>query len=102
MAVTSLNSAETASPQNQRVKQFLDAAVVYHQSNRFAEADVLYKEVCKIEPNNHLALQLSGVLAAQTGKMALSLDFLSRAISLKPDYVDALSNRGNVLQKLAF
>ena len=99
MALVSKSFFETL-PQNQQIQKFLNAAVVYHQNNRFAEAELLYNEVCKIEPNNHLALQLLGVLAAQTGKIALSMDFLSRAISLKPDYAEALSNRGNVLQKL--
>ena len=100
MAVTSLNSFETALPQDQRIKKLLNAAVVHHQNSRFAEAASLYKEVCGIEPDNHLALQLLGVLAAQTGQMESSLKLLSKAISLSPNYAEALSNRGNVLQKL--
>jgi Flp pilus assembly protein TadD len=62
MALVSKSFFETL-PQNQQIQKFLNAAVVYHQNNRFAEAELLYNEVCKIEPNNHLALQLLGVLA---------------------------------------
>ena len=100
MAATSLGSVQPRLSGEQSIKELLHAGVSHHQGGRFTEADLLYKEVLKANPDNHLALQLSGVVAAQTGHMLISLDLLSKAISLKPDYVDALSNRGNVLQKL--
>ena len=100
MMVPLSNSSESVLPRDQQIQKHLNAAILHHQNSRFADAELLYKEVCKIEPNNHIAIQLSGVLAAQTGQIARSLNLLSRAISIKPDYVDALSNRGNVLQKL--
>ena len=86
MVVPLSNSSEKALPQDQQIQKHLNTAVLHHQNSRFAEAELLYKEVCKIEPNNHIAIQLSGVLAAQTGQIALSLNLLSRAISIKPDY----------------
>ena len=100
MADSSINSAAFRSTRKQRFDELLKSAVACHQSGRFIDADLLYKKARKVEPNNHVALQLSGVLAAQTGENVLSLNLLSRAISLKPDYVDTLSNRGNVLQQL--
>ena len=100
MAVRSLNSVQASSPQEQKIKELLNTAVAHHQAGRFLEANLLYAKVRSIDPNNHSALQLSGVLAAQTGNIEISLNLLSRALSLKPDYPEALSNRGNVLQKL--
>ena len=100
MASTPSHLMQMNLSQGQYVEDLLNYAVSHHQRGRFIEADLLYMKARKVEPNNHVALQLSGVLAAQTGENVLSLNLLSRAISLKPDYVDALSNRGNVLQQL--
>ena len=98
MAATSLGSVQPRLSREQNIKELLHAGVSHHQGGRFTEADSLYKKVLKADPDNYVALQLLGVLAAQTGHMLISLNLLSKAISLKPDYVDALSNRGNVLQ----
>jgi len=100
MAVTSLNSGQPYLSRGQKIKALLNKAVIYHQSGQLLEAELLYKEVRRAEPNNYVVLQLLGVLAAQRGQNELSLNLLSRAISLQPDYVDALGNRGNVFQKL--
>ena len=100
MASTPSHLMQMNLSQGQYVEDLLNYAVSHHQRGRFIEADLLYMKARMVEPNNHVALQLSGVLAAQTGENVLSLNLLSRAISLKPDYVDALSNRGNVLQQL--
>ncbi|MDC1382600.1 hypothetical protein N8500_03870, partial [Candidatus Puniceispirillum sp.] len=62
-----------------------DIAVAHHQNGRLVEADLLYKKVRRADPNNVVALQLSGVLAAQTNQYEFSLNLLSRALSLKPD-----------------
>ena len=100
MALSAPNSGQQVLSQGQEINVLLNTAVSYHQEGRFPEANLLYAKVRSIDPNNHSALQLSGVLAAQTGNIEISLNLLSRALSLKPDYPEALSNRGNVLQKL--
>jgi len=84
----------------QRMKKWLHAAITHHKKRQFAEADILYKKIRRADPNNAVAIQLSGVLAYQVKQFDLSLNFLNRAISLKPDYADALNNRGVVLREL--
>ena len=84
----------------QRVKELLATAFVHHQNGQLAEANLLYKRTREIEPNNILAIQLSGVLAYQLKQFELSLTLLSRAIALKPNYAEALDNRGLVLMEL--
>ncbi len=88
------------SPKAQRIVDMLKAAVAHHQTGEFAAAEALYKKVRGADPKNFVALQLSGALAAQTKDFDLALNFLTRALSLKPDYVDALNNRGNVFNEL--
>ena len=84
----------------QKVKELLATAFVHHQNGQLAEANLLYKRTREIEPNNILAIQLSGVLAYQLKQFELSLTLLSRAIALKPNYAEALDNRGLVLMEL--
>lgn len=88
------------SPKAQRIVETLKTGVGHHQRGEFAAAEALYKKVRAADPRNFVVLQLSGALAAQVGNFDLALNFLSRALSLKPDYVDALNNRGNVYNEL--
>ena len=97
---SSTNPIQRLSPRAQRINELLTTGVAHHQNGRLAEADLLYKKVRKTEPNNVVAIMLSGVLTFQLGQFELSLNLLSRAISLKPDYAMALYNRGNVLTEI--
>ena len=97
---SSSNPVQRLSPRAQRINELLTTGVAHHQNGRLAEADLLYKKVRKTEPNNVVAIMLSGVLIFQLGQFELSLNLLSRAISLKPDYAEALNNRGNVFKEI--
>ena len=97
---SSTNPIQRLSPRAQRINELLTTGVAHHQNGRLAEADLLYKKVRKTEPNNVVAIMLSGVLTFQLGQFELSLNLLSRAISLNPDYAEALNNRGNVLTEI--
>ena len=97
---SSTNPIQRLSPRAQRINELLTTGVAHHQNGRLAEADLLYKKVRKTEPNNVVAIMLSGVLTFQLGQFELSLNLLSRAISLKPDFVEALNNRGSALLEL--
>ena len=63
------------------------------KKGEFAAAKLVYEEIRKPDPKNAVALQLSGVLASQVGQQEISVNLLSRAIALKPDYADAFYNR---------
>ena len=97
---SSTNPIQRLSPRAQRINELLTTGVAHHQNGRLAEADLLYKKVRKTEPNNVVAIMLSGVLTFQLGQFELSLNLLSRAISLNPDYAEALNNRGNVFKEI--
>ena len=47
------------------VQNTLDSAVLHYQKGEFSAAQLLFKKTLKLEPNNELALMLSGLLAAQ-------------------------------------
>ena len=85
---------------DQKIHLLLEAGVERHNKGEFAAANLVYEEIRKLDPKNAVALQLSGVLASQVGQQEISVTLLSRAITLKPDYVEALNNRGVVLKQM--
>ena len=87
-------------PQTVTVPQAIQIGVEHHRAGRLAEAELVYQQVLKADPNNPVALNLLGVIAHQVGKHEMSVQLIGRALALKPDYADALSNRGNALQEL--
>ena len=65
---------------NRAMKQ----AVGFHQAGRLAEAEPLYREALKHEPRHPHALQLMGLLAYQTNRHAMAVEFLRKAITAEP------------------
>ena len=94
MSLAFKNQNIQRSEQKQKIQSLLEAAVERHQNGNLAAANMIYEEVRKIDPDNVVALQLSGVLACQVQQYEASLSLFSRAIYLKPDYAEAYNNRG--------
>lgn len=95
MASESSFETQALSPQ-----QALSLAVEKHNAGQLAEAETLYRQTLKVQPDNADALHLLGVLADQSGNPVLAEELITKAIALRPDFADALSNLGNVLKKL--
>ena len=53
-----------------------------HQQGNFAEAQVVYEQILKIQPDHFDALQLLGVLFAQIKKYSQAVEFLSKALEI--------------------
>jgi len=70
------------------------------QVGRLAEAEQLYLDVLREQPNHFDALHLLGIIAAQTGRPELAVELIGKAIDLKPGSVEAHNNRGNALENL--
>lgn len=61
--------------------QALSTAVAHHQAGRLAEAEAGYRAVLRTQPNNPDALHLLGVLAIQSGRPAVAVDLIRKAIA---------------------
>jgi len=77
------------------------AALQHHQAGRAQEAEALYRQILQGQPNHPDALHLLGVLAHQTGKHEMAVQYISRAIALKPAAAAYHSNLGEVYRALA-
>lgn len=74
------------------LSQALLIALDHHQAGRVAEAEDIYRRILGADPEYADAMQLLGVLAAQTGQMEAAVRRLRLAVALRPDSVSGWSN----------
>lgn len=79
----------------------LSEALYYHQCGRLAEATVMFRQVIKQEPNNHLALHALGILYLQEKRVDKALAMVEEAISLQPKQHDYYVTLGTIFEALA-
>jgi Flp pilus assembly protein TadD len=95
---------KTASADNLKmasdIDQKLQLAVKHHQAGRFAEAEILYREVLKSQPTQPDALHLLGLLALGAGRGNDALDLVRRALLVNPKAAEYYSHLGVILLSL--
>jgi len=89
-----------ASPGLSFQQNTLQQALALHRAGRLPEAETLYRQILRVEPNNQDALHFLGVLAQQIGKNEIAVELISRALSYRPDYAEAHYNLGIALYAL--
>lgn len=80
------------------LSQALLIALDHHQAGRVVEAEDIYRRILGADPEYADAMQLLGVLAAQTGRHAEAYRRLRIAVALRPDGAGGLSNLAGVEQ----
>ena len=82
------NMTEKALPQgapDRAIQDTLHEAMGRHQQGDLFEADLLYAQTLRMDPDNQQALRLRGILAREHGDLERSLELLQRACELAPD-----------------
>lgn len=67
-----------------QLQRLIQDAVAHHRAGRLDQAAELYRRVRNFLPNNFDAVQLSGVIALQQGKVAEAVALLTRAMKIEP------------------
>lgn len=80
------------------LSQALLIALDHHQAGRVAEAEDIYRRILNADPEHADAMELLGVLAAQTGRFGAAGRILRLAVALRPDGARCLSNLAGVEQ----
>jgi tetratricopeptide (TPR) repeat protein len=75
-------------------------ALALHQRGMLADAERLYLDVLRVQPDNADVLQLAGVLALQTGRAAQGVALIHRALQAGHRSAAAFSNLGEGLRAL--
>ena len=75
-------------------------ALALHQAGRLAEAEKIYGQILKVQPNHFDSLHLVGVIYAQQGNHVESVRQIDLALKINPKAAYAHHNRGLALQEL--
>jgi tetratricopeptide (TPR) repeat protein len=66
------------------ISETLNTALQHHQAGRLQQAESLYREILREDPEHPDALHLLGVAAHQSGRQEEAVASIRRAIELKP------------------
>src|SRR5215467_8475346 len=93
------NPKHASNPAAAQTQATFQQALALHQNGQWVQAQTLYQEILKTQPEHADALHLSGVIALQTHNYQTALHLIDRAIQIRPD-ATCYSNRGAALQGL--
>ncbi len=87
---------KTYRPRRLPFQQLLVQAVAHHRKGRVEQAEALYRQILRDNPDQPDALQFCGVIAFHRGEHARAQELIQRAITLSPAYAGAHTNLGNI------
>lgn len=82
------------------VPEALAEALAHHRAGRIEQAEAIYEDILRREPDHADAWHMLGVAAAQRGRRETALTSIARAIRLNPAPPFYHNNLGNVLHDL--
>ena len=71
----------------------------HHEAGRLGDAESIYRRILQTDPDQPVALHLSGVIAHQLGKGEESVEPIKKAIAINPGYADAHHNLAMVYKE---
>src|SRR6266478_8923785 len=78
----------------------LKKAFSLHQKGKLDEAGSLYRKILKQYPRNADALYLLGIIELQKANPVAAIEWIDRAIAIRPNTAEFFYNRGNALGTL--
>jgi len=84
---------------NQLSKLF-EYGFALHQQGKLADAQVIYEQILQVDPINFDAIQLLGVVSAQTKNYEKAVELITRALKINPRDDACHNNLGNALKNL--
>jgi protein O-GlcNAc transferase len=78
----------------------IKTAVRYHQAGQFQQAESLYNQILKEDPDHADALHLLGVIARQRGEYDLAVELINKAIAKNSSVFIYHNNLGNAFKAI--
>jgi Flp pilus assembly protein TadD len=78
-------------------QQSLDQARRYHQAGKIEEAETLYREILRAQPDHPEVMGLLGLAVCQLGRPGEAIEWIERAIALEPGRASFHCNLGMAL-----
>ncbi|MCP4606275.1 MAG: tetratricopeptide repeat protein [Proteobacteria bacterium] len=79
---------------NSNFVEICKLAIFHHEAGRFQQAEHLYRQILKIDPNNAEIIHLLGVLVDQVGDHESAVKLISKAIDINPVQSEFHDNLG--------
>ena len=79
------------------LNELLREAIRSHQANKLDDAESLYRQILKSDPDNFDSLHMVGVLCCQRGKPYEGITLMQNAVLINPDSPAAYNNLGKAL-----
>jgi len=80
------------------VNKAIQLALENHKAGNLRQAELMYRNILKKQPNNVDALHLLGVLLHQLGDYASAIKYIRKALKLDAGFAEAYNNLGNVMR----
>ncbi len=77
----------------------MNLAVEHQRAGRLSQAEKIYKQILKAQPNNSAAYNNLGVALKSQDRLDEAITCYRRAQKIKPDYAEAINNLGNALKE---
>jgi protein O-GlcNAc transferase len=81
------------------IAQTLELAVRHHQAGNLRQAEELYLQILRIDPNHADSWHLLGLIAKQSGRYDVAEEYIRNALRLLPNFAEAHNNLGVTLQE---
>ena len=83
-----------------KAQTLFNGGLALHQKGQLAEAQRVYRKVLKLHPEHFDALNMLGVIAAQSKNHLQAVELIGRAIEINPNIAESYINRGAALKDL--
>jgi tetratricopeptide (TPR) repeat protein len=83
-----------------QIEALFNEAIDLHRRGQVGDAELIYLSIIEAQPRNFQVLRLLGVAASQSANPQGALEWIAKAIAVKPDFTEAYLDRGNVLHSL--
>lgn len=74
------------------IKDALEKAYKHFKQGNLNEAEMLYRQVLKVHPEEYIALHMLGLVAHRTGNNDEAVELMEKALSLEPDKWEIYNN----------
>jgi len=82
------------------IDQSMKRAIQYQGSGRLREAEAILDQLLQDHPKHAHAMHLRGVVAHQAGQLARAIEFIAKAIAVKPDVALFYSNLAEMCRQV--
>lgn len=94
-------SNDQQSPQQTlSLDQALKFAMRLHQANELESAEIIYRKLLEVNPEEPNLLHFFGMLRNQRGFAKEAVEWIKKSLNLVPDYIDAENNLANIYLQL--